>query len=486
MRSAGNKIPSALLRTDWGDAPVPFSVILEQHRFIERVRRLRRNPVAAFSVAVAAVAVATAIRWLVDPQFIAGFPFVTYYPAIILTTLVGGFWPGVLSLILSTAAAWYFVLPPLHDWRLESHAAFSLLFFLLLSLLNVGVILVLDMTIDRVMAQEHNVRVLIDSAQNGILVVDTNGRITLANESMEKLFGYNKTELLGQNVEVLVAEKVAESHQALRNSYMQRPKARLMGAGRELSARRKDGSEFPVEIGLNPVSDNGKTAILATVIDISERKRVQESERLVIRELQHRTQNLFTVFQALANRALDEGKTAAEAKYVLNGRLQALARAYKMLAEAAWEGTSLADILDRQFAGFSKRVDVSGCDIAVNPSAAQQFALIIHELATNALKYGALSAPEGHISIQGKIEDIDGVGRFSFLWEESGGPAVMQPNRRGFGSVILLDSAKQFGQDVSLNYAPGGLRYELQVGLSTISVQRKQKGGASVIELRTG
>src|SRR2546430_2181674 len=108
---------------------------------------------------------------------------------------------------------------------------------------------------------------------------------------------------------------------------------------------------------------------LATVIDITERKRAQESQQLIVRELQHRTQNLFAVFQALASRALDEGKTAAEAKFVLNGRLQALSRAYSMLAEAAWEGASLADILDRQFAGFSKRMDVRGCDILVSPSA---------------------------------------------------------------------------------------------------------------------
>jgi two-component sensor histidine kinase len=87
----------------------------------------------------------------------------------------------------------------------------------------------------------------------------------------------------------------------------------------------------------------------------------------------------------------------------LNGRIRALAKAYSMLADAAWEGVSLATMLDRQFAGFSSRLNVAGCDIFMSPSAAQQFALVVHELATNALKYGALSTPAGSVLIEGKI-----------------------------------------------------------------------------------
>jgi hypothetical protein len=103
--------------------------------------------------------------------------------------------------------------------------------------------------------------------------------------------------------------------------------------------------------------------------DISDRKK---SQQLIIRELTHRTRNLFAVFQAIAARAVDESKTAAEIKYVLNDRLQALARAYQVIAEGG--GASLAAILEREFSGFSRQVKFGGCDIVVNPSAAQQFA----------------------------------------------------------------------------------------------------------------
>jgi len=295
--------------------------------------------------------------------------------------------------------------------------------------------------------------------------------------------------LLGQSVDILVPDRQVELHRIEREAFLREPETRAMGGGRDLNGRRKDGSEFPVEIGLNPVSRNGNNAVLATVIDITERKRAQESQQLLMRELQHRTKNLFAVFQAIAGRTVEEGKTPAEIKYVLNGRLQALARAYAMLADAAWEGISLANILDRQLSGFSKRVSVSGCDIIVTPSVAQQFAMIIHELATNALKYGSLSTPDGRVSIAGKIERLDGHGVFSLLWKETGGPPVSSPTRKGFGSVILVDSAEQFGESATMNYAREGLTYELKVSLGAIEALTslgKQEAPASVHELRPG
>src|SRR5204863_640377 len=127
---------------------------------------------------------------------------------------------------------------------------------------------------------------------------------------------------------VLVPDRQVDLHRTERTTFLQKPETRAMGGGRNLNGRRKDGSEFPIEIGLNPVGRNGNNAVLATVIDITERKRAQESQQLIIRELQHRTLNLFAVFQAIASRSLDEAKTPAQAKFVLNGRVQALAEAY--------------------------------------------------------------------------------------------------------------------------------------------------------------
>lgn len=196
----------------------------------------------------------------------------------------------------------------------------------------------------------------------------------------------------------------------------------------------------------------------------------QSRQNFLVRELQHRTQNLFAVIQSIIARSLIEGPTVAQAKQVITGRLQALARTHAILAGAAWEGAPLPEILKREFGEeFYKYVKIRGCDIVVNADAAHQFALIIHELATNALKYGALSVPRGRISILGKVKQANGASQFSLTWSEKGGPPVAKPTRKGFGSVILFDAAKQFGMDINVQYDTTGLRYELRVPTHQIS-----------------
>jgi len=315
---------------------------------------------------------------------------------------------------------------------------------------------------------EEQFRTVVDGAPNAMILADREGRIALVNEQAEKLFGYGRAELLDQTIEMLVPEQFRAKHPADRASYSAHPVMRLMGTGRDVFARRKDGMQVPVEIGLSPIATAAGHMVLSAIVDITERKRAQESQRLVIRELNHRTQNLLTVMQTVANRSMDEAKTFAEAKVTMNGRLQALSQAYAMLADAKWEGASLQEIIERQIGGLSNRIKVTGCDVIVGPSVAQQLAMIVHELTTNALKYGALSTPQGSVLIDGQI-DRNGVdGTLSFVWKEIGGPAVAAPTRRGFGSVILLDSAKYFGEDVSINFAPAGLVYSLKLRLSAI------------------
>jgi len=336
----------------------------------------------------------------------------------------------------------------------------------------VVLVALLNNAVERVLAQEQNVRVLVESAPNGIIVVDDRGIIRTVNRCVEKLFGYDRLELLGKSVDVLVPGPKAANHKTERETFQRRPEAREMEAGRDLSGLRKDNSEFPVEIGLNPIIRNGKNAVLATIIDISERKKAQDRQQFLVRELNHRSQNLFAVIQSIASRSLSEGHTFGEAKAVFEGRLHALARAHKMLADAAWEGAPLANIVYHELDAFAKHLSVTGCDLFVNTPAAQQFALIIHELATNAVKYGALSAPEGRVFIEGKIEHVNGEHVFSMLWKERGGPLVHRPKHKGFGSIILIDGARQFGRHATLSFKREGVCYEFRLPLSTIEATK--------------
>jgi two-component sensor histidine kinase len=138
------------------------------------------------------------------------------------------------------------------------------------------------------------------------------------------------------------------------------------------------------------------------------------------------------------------------------------------LAESLFSRASLNQILVQELSAFPKQIRVTGKDILVNTPAAQNFALIIHELATNAIKYGALSCLEGQVHVECSIVGADGRGQFRFVWRESKGPPVSPPTRQGFGSAILFEMAKSFAPNVQANYAPDGLVYELQVPLSAI------------------
>jgi PAS domain S-box-containing protein len=425
---------------------------------------------AGFGIAIALVALAALIRWLLAGHMGESAPFITFYSAIILATFLGGFWPGVLAALLSSLIAGFAFMPPMGAFALDSAATLTLLVFLAVSAINIGLVSALNLGMERVLSQHENIRFLIDSAPSGIVVVDEKGNIKLVNASAEKLFGYGHDELVGLSVDLLVPTNAEEAHREHRAAFNQTPEARRMGVGRDLSGRRKDGSEFPVEIGLSPISREGRNAVLATVIDISERRQAQERQQFLVRELQHRTQNLFQVILAVAERSLADGQGLSEARSVFMGRLRALGHAHQALAEAAWEGTDLHLVLRRALSSFPKSCTVEGCNIIVNTTAAQNFALITNELATNAAKYGALSVAAGEVAIRGRVEHIDGTEpSFLFQWQELGGPTVTMPTRKGFGTVMLIELARQLGHLVALNYEPPGLRYELRVPMTALN-----------------
>ena len=447
---------------------MPFTASQREARLVRALRCLRHKPTAAYGVSIMAVGVAVLARVALTGYVVVGVAFITFYPAIILATFLGGLGPGLLAIILSALAAWYLFLPPDHTWALTGDAAVSLMIFLFVSGLMVALIVFLNDAIERVLVREEEVRTLIEASPNGVIVIDDLGRVRLLNASAEKLFGYKRIELLGQSIEVLVPDRLVNAHEALRNAYIKTPEARPMGANLDLSARRKDGSEIPIEVELSPLRRDGKGVVIASVADLSERKKAAEQQRVLIGEMRHRTQNLFSVISAIVRNSLSANRSVTEARDLLLGRLQSLARAHSMLADAAWQGALLDEIVRRELKPFTDRAEISGCDVAVGSSAAQNFALIVHELATNATKHGALSAPGGRIAIEGTIERSDlEEAVFSFRWRESGGPPTAMPMHHGFGSTVLLEVAKGFGKP-ALDYKPEGVSYELLVRFSAL------------------
>ena len=442
---------------------MPFTGSSIESRAFKTIRELRNNVIASYGVPLVAVALASFARGSINDGSFG--PFTTCYPAIVISAFVGGLGPGLLALVLSSLTAWYWFLPPEGSWVLGKEQIISLCIFALLAAVSVVVVQILNNAFMRVLTREQQLRLLIETALDGVIVVDGKGTIRFVNAIAEKLFGYSRSELVGRNIEVLVPDRFVEAHSALRTTYLRTPHTRAMGAGRDLYARRKDGGEFPVEIGLHALDGFGERVILATVLDISERKKLAEQQELLFRELHHRTQNLFAVIQSIANRTLldDVGQ-----KEQFVNRLHALAGAQAILADGAWKGARLDQLLRAEFDAFTDRAVITGCDIVINPAAAQSFALIAHELATNASKYGALSVPTGNIVVTGEIQHDGATSMFKLRWLEQNGPKVTEPERQGFGSTVLVKAVKAFGAQAQIEYDPDGLRYELSARLATI------------------
>jgi two-component sensor histidine kinase len=216
------------------------------------------------------------------------------------------------------------------------------------------------------------------------------------------------------------------------------------------------------------------------LVDITARKEAEARQAFLSRELEHRTQNLFAVIGSIAKRSLAKGRTLDEARDVFTGRLETLSHANEMLTATSWQGASLEDVVQRGLGAFSGRYSIDGEPLMLSPHATQGFALIIHELCTNASKYGAFSVPGGKVSLIWSVNTVDGKPRFVFRWQEHGGPAVSKPTRTSFGSRLLQDSIKGLDRPAELDYASDGLIYSLDAPLGAVAAaeQGTAKRGA--------
>ena len=317
---------------------------------------------------------------------------------------------------------------------------------------------------------EEQFRLLFEAAPNGMIVTDHNGVITFVNRQVEKLFGYARGELIGRSVEVLVPDRFRSAHPSLRTQFAEQPETRAMGAGRDLYGLRKNKIEFPVEIGLNPFRSGGRLLVVASVIDITERKRNEEHIRFIMDELSHRSRNLLMVVLAIASQTVQRATSFGEFQKEFESRLMAIARSHDLLVEKGWSGASIEALIFAQLKPFMDepvaRLDVAGPLIMLTPEAAQNIGLALHELPTNATKYGALSLPEGRIVIRWDVDDRqipEKFRKFRLSWQEQGGPPVKPRTHQGFGHRVLSRIAHgQSDTGVRLMFAPEGFAWSFE------------------------
>jgi two-component sensor histidine kinase len=213
--------------------------------------------------------------------------------------------------------------------------------------------------------------------------------------------------------------------------------------------------------------------LVGVATDITERKRAEERQNLMVRELHHRVKNSLATVQAIANSTARTATDIDAFREAFNDRVISLARTHTLLAENSWGVIPLRELLEAELKpyegdlrGFLTRVTLSGPEVALASDVALSLGMAVHELTTNAVKHGALRAPEGRLAVVWRIEISDNVRRLRFDWRESGGPLVVPPKRQGFGSRLLRHMlAGQLKSGVEMTFDPAGLHFSVVVPL---------------------
>jgi PAS domain S-box-containing protein len=281
------------------------------------------------------------------------------------------------------------------------------------------------------------------ASHDALFGVTLDGIVETWNLAAERLFQYQASEIIGQHIRILAEpSQHEEQHELMR-------RAQRMEAVGPYDARRlrKDGSSVDVSIALAPVKapDGTVVSISAAIHDISDRKEWEARQRLMTRELAHRIKNSFAVLQGILRSTLRTSRSPEEFAEAFSGRLHSLAAAQDVLIENSWKGAELGTLVRRQLSAYvlenDNRVDITGPVVNLPAEYAAPLGLIFNELATNAIKYGALSVPTGNIQLFWRAErQTQSKLKIFLTWRERGGPAIAALGPRGFGSSLIEKS----------------------------------------------
>ncbi|WP_374468124.1 sensor histidine kinase [Phenylobacterium sp.] len=281
-----------------------------------------------------------------------------------------------------------------------------------------------------------------------------------------------------------VLEKIHPEDRAGYLERLERARKTAAPSTNEYRVVRPDGSIRWLYAKGRPVfgPDGRARRALGVVIDLTERREAEDRLRLLMREVDHRANNLMAVVQGAVT--LSQADDPAALRRVILGRVEALARAHQLLAASRWTGADLRTLVEEEVAAFvhgedQQRVAISGEPLPLSPAAAQGIAMALHELTTNAVKHGALSSPAGRVEVAWVVT----AGELRLSWTETGGPAVTAPSRRGFGATLLQRAlGGGIGGRTELDWRPGGLVCSLVVPLHSHGNEPDQAAGAAETE----
>jgi PAS domain S-box-containing protein len=319
----------------------------------------------------------------------------------------------------------------------------------------------------------HHYQAIIESSDDAILSKDLAGLILSWNRGAERLFGFTAEEAVGKPVTIIIPVDRLDEEPSILEKVHRGERIEHF----ETVRQRKDGSFIDISLTISPILNSRGKIVGASKIarDITELKKVRERQHLLLREMSHRVKNLFALSGSIVGLSARTAKSPSELAESTRARLSALARAHALtfsdgFGDAERHPTTLQSLVRTIVAPFDEpehpRIAVSGIDAGVSGSAVTSLALLLHEFATNAAKYGALSTEEGSVKIMFAEEDCT----ITVRWTERGGPSVAEPTGGlGFGDVLSrIAISEQLGGEIVRDWRPEGLAIRLSVPRSRL------------------
>jgi PAS domain S-box-containing protein len=251
--------------------------------------------------------------------------------------------------------------------------------------------------------------------------------------------------------------------------------------------RKEDNAEYRIVLSNGEVrwierrgaisygEDGRPRRVVGVNIDVTERKRAEQHQRALNAELDHRVKNVLATVSAIIAQTQEASGSRADFVTGLNSRINSLARTHELLSASNWRGASLAEIVRREFAPYTRgNTEARGPSVTLKAEATQAVATVLHELTTNAAKYGALSNASGRVSVQWRWLQNGSHDRLLIEWQETGGPVVLSPIRSGYGMSIIRELIPfELGGAVELSFAPEGTRCQLEIPGEWASIDRR-------------
>jgi PAS domain S-box-containing protein len=314
---------------------------------------------------------------------------------------------------------------------------------------------------------------IVESSDDAIISKDLNGTILSWNAGAERLFGYTADEVIGRSITILIPPDLMDEEPRIL--------ARVASGERiahfETMRQRKDRTIIPISLTISPIRDSSGTIIGASKVarDITESRAARERQALLFREINHRVKNLFAVTGGVVSVSARTANSVKELAKLVQSRLAALARAHDLTLPGDLDGgtarkASLSELVRTILSPYDNRtghITIAGPDVECGPRASTSVALLLHEFATNSVKYGALSGTAGQIDVQWETKDV-----LALAWTESGGPSIAPPkdDQQGFGGVLVAATVSGFGGTITRDWHESGLTIRVTIPHDQVSL----------------